>query len=345
MSSSGGSKELVEENHRLNVELQRCKESLEEKIDQVCKKNEALINCQMANVKHLSELAEAMKEKMEYHKILEEHKKTIASCHEQMAAQKQEILALQNKVDTQRGEVKQLNDCQDNLRRVTEEKEQLTSQLRQQEVELAQQRASTRGQPTTTSTLSTPSRITPNNRELYSELWSWKARCSVPKDIFQLYENQRQLFFLVVGLKKVEWIDHHRFKELWQQRLEWGVENLFAEILARKHVYLSDPYSTFMMIGDVGARILLYYSSLENQWILRSQFPINAERKHVSWQEYGVQVSSQFYGQSMESLQRWREVLQSLLTQLRQPNFLREVLSANTKRLSLSLGSGFTGSY
>lgn len=49
-----------------------------------------------------------------------------------------------------------------------------------------------------------------------------------------MFECQCQFFLLVVGLKKSAWIDHSRYLKLWQQSLEWGVENLFVEILAQR---------------------------------------------------------------------------------------------------------------
>lgn len=84
-SSLGSTEELAEENQMLRVQLKSCKESLEEKICQLWKKNEVLINCQSANVKHLSELANAMKEKVENQRILAHNKKTMATYQEQIA--------------------------------------------------------------------------------------------------------------------------------------------------------------------------------------------------------------------------------------------------------------------
>lgn len=141
------------------------------------------------------------------------------------------------------------------------------------------------------------------HKDLISELWNWETKAPVPRSLFQMFECQSQLFLLVVGLKKAAWIDHSCFLTLWQHSLEWGVENLFVEILARRQVNLSDPYSAFIVIGDFGARILLYYASLESQWLLRSKYPINAERREVSGKEYSVQVCSQFYAQPLENLQ------------------------------------------
>lgn len=49
----------------LRNQLEQSKNSLHEKKTQLIKKTKALIKCQMTNVKHIYELAQAMKEKME----------------------------------------------------------------------------------------------------------------------------------------------------------------------------------------------------------------------------------------------------------------------------------------
>ena len=123
------------------------------------------------------------------------------------------------------------------------------------------------------------------------------------------------------------------------------MENLFVEILARRHINLSDPYYAFIVIRDFGARILFYYASLENQWILRHQFPIHVERREVSWQEYGNYVTSQFYSQPLGNLQKWQDILHTLLVELQHPDFLSDVMSANLHRLSLVSSTKFTGSH
>lgn len=348
--SSSDSEDMAGDNQRLRTQLNMCRESLKEKDEQLWGKSELLITCQAENVKNLQELAAAIKEKVEFEKRLEESTKTIASNQTQLAAQEKEIMALQSRVDQQRGESEQLDDCQDQLRRVIEEKEQLTERLRLTEEELNQQKTllsdlNARGQSSATPVATSPVRDSSAPKELCLEVWSWESRGPVPKSFFELYERQCQLFLLFVGLRKSEWIDHSRFKELWHQSLDLGIENLFVEILARRHINLSDPYSAFMVIGDVGARVLLYYGSLEQQWMWRCNNATIGERREVSWQEYGVQVTSQFYGQPLESLQSWRDILQELLNRVRHPTFLTNVMSANIQRLTLSQSAGFTGSH
>ena len=132
---------------------------------------------------------------------------------------------------------------------------------------------------------------------------------------------------------------------MWQQSEEWGVENLFTEILARREIHLSDPYSAFITIGDLGARILLYYASLENQWLLRYQIPVPLEGRKVTWQEYGVQVTPQFYGQPISHFQSWQDTLQRLRVQVSHPYLVANVMAANLQRLSVSPSMDFSGSH
>lgn len=93
-------------------------------------------------------------------------------------------------------------------------------------------------------------------------------------------------FILInMGRRWSAWIDHSRVMKLWQQSVEWGVESLILEILVGRQIYLSNPYSAFIVMGDLGARIFFYYAIVEDQWILKQQFIVNAERREVSWQE------------------------------------------------------------
>lgn len=168
------------------------------------------------------------------------------------------------------------------------------------------------------------------------KLWSWESSCHVSKSLFQLYEAQRDLFFITHQLVRSAWLDHSLFVKVWQDSKEWGVENLFAEILARKHLQLSDPHAAFLIMGDIGARILLYYASLEDQWIIRHHLNVKDDRRLVSWQDYSTRVSSQFYGQSQTSLYEWQQVLSDLHRQLQHSEFVPKLLANNTRRLSIA---------
>ena len=70
------------------------------------------------------------------------------------------------------------------------------------------------------------------------EIWKWESTSPVSPNLFHFYEQQRDLFLLTQGLAKSMWIDHSQFLQTWQASVQLGLENLFAEILARKHVQL-----------------------------------------------------------------------------------------------------------
>ena len=153
------------------------------------------------------------------------------------------------------------------------------------------------------------------------------------------------LLFLASELSRGMWIDHNRFLQLWRQCDEWNVENLLAKILARKHLNLLDPYSAFMILGDLRARILLYYAGLERQWLIRYQLLEEIEDRVATWQDYGAQVSSQFYRQPWGHLTEWQGVLHELLSQLWDSEFLSQVMGVNNQRLSTYSISDLSGSH
>lgn len=72
-----------------------------------------------------------------------------------------------------------------------------------------------------TSTVSNPVNSSLLPLDSFTEIWNWESKEIATKDIWQMYEVQCRLFFVVMGLKKNEWIDHSWFQKLWQQCVEW----------------------------------------------------------------------------------------------------------------------------
>lgn len=349
LSSPGGSEELREDNHQLRLQLRRYKALLEEKSEQLLQKREALMGCQSTNLKYLQELSEAMKSKIEQQEILEESKKAIRQYQEQAEAHEQEKATFQRQLTGYSRNQEQLEECREEVQRVTGENSQLRERVQKQEEELVRLKAIVncvdKSQPSATSTILNPLQTCSLTWEQLGEIWSLEAQGPVPQNLFQMYDLQSQYFFLVTGLKKFSWIDHTMFQLIWQQSTQWGVENLFSEILARRHVNLSDPYSAFITLGDLGARVFLYYASLENQWVLRHQTPLIAERREASWQDYGPVVLSQFYSQPIAHIGQWQEVLRFLLAQVQRPEFITEVVAMNLQRHALSASQDIFGSH
>lgn len=123
-------------------------------------------------------------------------------------------------------------------------------------------------------------------------------------------------------------------------------ENVFVEILACNHLQLLDPFSAFVMIGDVGARVYLYYADCEEQLHLRRTAARHIDVRHVDWTDYGTQLAQQFYGHSNETILRWRTSLESLLPIVKHEVFLTRILRYNLQRIyNMSLNGDFTTSH
>ena len=338
---------LARENQQLREQLQALQTIADQRHEQVIEKGEALVQCQTNNVKTLSDLAQAMREKMESYREIEALKKAVEAKHLQNQAQSEEIRALKDQLQAREVLQEELKKCQDELEQVKREKQQVQEQERRHRQVIESQKKMQSEEVSFTFLRAELPEVPSAFQSLQSivEIWKWESTSPVSPNLFHCYEQQRDLFLLTQGLTKSMWIDHSQFLQTWQASVQLGLENLFAEILARKHVQLSDPHSAFMVIGDMGARVLLYYASLEGQWSSRHELLTQNEGRVVSWQDYSTRVSSQFYGLSYERLNEWQIVLSGLHQQLLHPDFVPTLLTNNIQRLSMVSSSDLTGSH
>jgi hypothetical protein len=352
LSSPETEKEEDEEDEiqRLTARLRTAQTLANEKQDQLWEKNEALIKCQTENVKNLHEVAQLMREKMDAMTSLEAGRKELEARRSEVELKDREIQQLKTQLQEPFRLQEQFEECQRTLQQAQQDNSQLRGELQRRQEELEQSRAmvshvSTIGQPSITSAMDEPEKLVTPTAEFFNALWFWESQGSVPRDIFQLYEQQRDLLFLTLGVTRSECLDHSHFHRLWRQSVQLGVENLFTETLARKEIQLSDPHSAFLIIGDIGARILLYYAQLESQWSSRKLRQNEREDRVVTWQDYSLQITSQFYGQPVAILQGWREILVGLNQKLQQPEFLSALLTNNVQRMSIASSVNLTGSH
>ena len=96
--------------------------------------------------------------------------------------------------------------------------------------------------------------------------------------------------------------------------------------MARRHLKLLDPFGPFVVLGDIGGRIFLYYARCEEKLQSRRALGRLVEARNVDWLDYGTQMTQIFYHQSRESLHRWRASLKSILPLLLDEKQLSAVL-------------------
>ena len=336
------------ENERLKEQIKALQSMVDMKQEQLIKKGEAMVEYQNSNVRSLQELAQIMKEKMEKAIEADNLRKAVEASQMHVREKEKENMNLRSQLQQSEQLQETLKGCQEELTQSREEGRQLREKLRLQQVEMdTQNEVMSKRREVQLSNLPVPILPSASSTSVQSivQLWEWESSCPAPRNLFHLYEIQRDLFLFTHGLTRSDWLDHSQFARIWHRSSEIGVENLFAEILARKHLQLSDPHAAFMVIGDMGARVLLYYASLESQWVGRYQLSAKEKRRVVSWQDYSTRISSQFYGQSNTSLQKWQLVLSGLYQQLKRGDLVTTLLENNVHRLSLVPSADLTASH
>lgn len=172
--------DLEEENNRLRAKVLKLSQTLREK-------REALVASQTATVKHILELAEALKEKMDQQSKLEENKKAINIFVKQLAAAEEEKTILLTQLSKYKGECEQLAECQVGLKRLKEESAQQKEKLREQEGELAWQATvatqPSNMQPSMTSTVSNPVNSPLLSSDCVVDLWNWETKIPATKSL------------------------------------------------------------------------------------------------------------------------------------------------------------------
>lgn len=118
---------------------------------------------------------------------------------------------------------------------------------------------------------------------------------------------------MMVMMELNEWITHEQFQTLWTLSMGFSEENLFTKLLSWKHLKLLDPFSAFVVMGDVGARIYLYYANCKEQLQNKRTTSSQCEELQVNWTDYGVQMAQQFYGQSRGTMAKWKISLEGVL--------------------------------
>ena len=151
-------------------------------------------------------------------------------------------------------------------------------------------------------------------------------------NLHHLYEVQRDLFLIMCGKELDEVLTKEQFESLWDFSVSLKYENLFTEMLARKHLRLEDPFAAFVKIGDVGARIYLYYSGCEEQLQVRRSTGREVPERAVDWADYGSRMSQPFYAQDTQTRAQWRRSLEALQLQVKDEEYLGRILGCNLKR-------------
>ena len=151
-------------------------------------------------------------------------------------------------------------------------------------------------------------------------------------NLHQFYRFQRDLFLAMVGLELEAWLNQQQFQTLWTFCGLLSIENLLTKILAQQHLRLLDPFSAYVTMGDIGARIYLYYAGCERHLHHRWMEGKHSAQRKVDWVDYGKRMAQQFYGQSHETMSKWKASLEKVLPLVQDEGYFLNALSCNLNR-------------
>lgn len=84
-----------------------------------------------------------------------------------------------------------------------------------------------------------------------------QTKATLDFNLHKLYEIHRDLLLTMVKLELGEVLDQAQFQTLWAWCERLNIENLLVEMLARKHLKLSHPFSAFVEMGEFCMKLLL----------------------------------------------------------------------------------------
>ncbi len=169
--------------------------------------------------------------------------------------------------------------------------------------------------------------------EVCAKFWELEQRICLNFNLHQFYEIHRDLLLAMTGYELEAVLDRSQFFVMWSFCERFKVENLFVEVLARKHLRLSDPFAAFIKMGDIGGRIYLYYAECEERLHVRRGLRRLTEERQADWGDYSAVMSQQFYSPGREAVVQWRTNLEAIAPLVKHEEFLEKVLSFSLRRV------------
>jgi hypothetical protein len=160
-------------------------------------------------------------------------------------------------------------------------------------------------------------------------LWEEEANAPPSSSLFRTYETQRNLFLFLHDYRLGQWLSKLEFETLWTQVIVAGKGNLLVEMLCRNVLKLNDPLAAIILIGDVGARVAMYYMDLELQIREKRAREMRSSQPRVThFKDYGPGITHDIYNLSNNDRYTWTIVLKDLLHDFHHDDTVRGAMEA-----------------
>ena len=130
------------------------------------------------------------------------------------------------------------------------------------------------------------------------------------------------------------------FQSLWDEVLEEGYENLLVKTIVKGELLVADPLKTLTIVGDIGARVFLYYGNLE----LQLQKRINIIVEHTAqlvprvpkMEAFNQAIATALPIVPKSVLEMWKANLEQRLGSMGTDEYVKAVMDASLERQVLT---------
>jgi hypothetical protein len=145
--------------------------------------------------------------------------------------------------------------------------------------------------------------------ELKVQLWERERLLPPSKSLFDTYESQRELFFILEQLDLCQLLAFSTFQRLWSDATVTHTQPLLAEIIARGNLVVGDLIPLLPLVGDFEAQSLYYYSKLEAELHQRRSVEPTLGPRISALERYQPQIRDALSKISWDQLRRWQILL------------------------------------
>jgi hypothetical protein len=148
--------------------------------------------------------------------------------------------------------------------------------------------------------------------KFHTLIWNHELLSPPSFSLFRAYELQRNLLLKVLDLERYCQLDSSRFDTIWRVKNQVNQHNLICEMIAQGDFILMDPEKSILPIGNLGARVTLYYLHLEEQLHNKRYSDYSEEDNRVVRIPEFSHILQAIPGRTPDQLQNWQGVLTKL---------------------------------
>ena len=171
---------------------------------------------------------------------------------------------------------------------------------------------------------------------LKNGLWTLENTSPPFPQLHHNYERQRDTMFIAHNLYIGQKLGPELFQSLWDEVSEEGYENLLVETIVRGELLVADPLKTLTIVGDIGARIFLYYGNLELQLQKRRNTIVEHTAQLVprvpKMEAFNQAIATALPIVPKSVLEMWKANLEQRLGSMGTDEYVKAVMDASLER-------------